>query len=923
MTFRWTKFSLLSGRKTDEQRPFALNLEIIVKPSGHLQLKEIGAKGTGDLTAWRRNIIASFSASPASGLFNLAASKPDTPLHSSLSFWRDFGCRYLTHICRTPQSTEDTPGPIDQPDKSEMDSVIFNAPPMEGGEYLNSLLLRDIWVQLDDWVRGQILSSGKGLSTWLKKHAPAWQQVGRVCFHLAENKRDPELPFAFLATYAPRLSKGGRVQYQPLGRALQEYAGHKNRKALIHLLSPVETAATKSTFIRKLVDSGEVFHPLAWTPGEAYRFLTHVPVLEESGILVRLPDWWQKRPRPRVVVAIGEEKQTRLGANAMLDFRVDIALGDEKLTEDEWRRLMSEEEGLVNLRGKWVEVDPEKLTEALAHWKRVEDEAGENGISFIEGMRLLAGAPADLGSDGASAGGDRQWAFVNAGQWLCGVIADLQNPSKLDQTAWSQAFRGTLRPYQEIGHNWLRFLSSLGLGACLADDMGLGKTIQVLSLLVSLKETGTNGDKPSLLVLPASLLGNWKDEIKRFAPTLEACFVHPSEMDKARLARMSVAPTEALAGKDLILTTYGMVLRQKWLLDIDWALVILDEAQAIKNPGADQTRAVKKLKAGSKIALTGTPVENRLSDLWSIFDFLCPGLLGSARKFKAFSKTLERREQDRYGPLRRLVQPYILRRLKTDKTIIADLPDKTEVKTFCGLTGKQAALYARSVEEMARALAGSEGMKRRGLVLSYLLKFKQICNHPSQLLGDRMYTPSESGKYDRLRTICDEIASRQEKLLLFTQFREMTEPAASFLADIFGREGLILHGGTPVKGRRGLIREFEREDGPPFFVLSLKAGGTGLNLTAASHVIHFDRWWNPAVENQATDRAYRIGQRRNVLVHKFICRGTVEEKIDALMEEKKELSDGILKSGAESMLTEMSDKELIDMVALDIDRAGM
>jgi non-specific serine/threonine protein kinase len=365
-----------------------------------------------------------------------------------------------------------------------------------------------------------------------------------------------------------------------------------------------------------------------------------------------------------------------------------------------------------------------------------------------------------------------------------------------------------------------------------------------------------------------------------------------------------------------------MLLRQPWLLDVEWELVILDEAQAIKNPGANQTRAVKKLKAGAKIALTGTPVENRLSDLWSIFDFLCPGLLGSAAKFKEFQKRLERRNQDRYAPLRRLVQPYILRRLKTDKSIIADLPDKTEVKTFCGLTKKQAALYARSVEELARSLHGIEGMKRRGLVLSYLVKFKQICNHPSHLLGDRRYDPAESGKYERLRAIGEELALRQEKALVFTQFREITEPLAAFLAEVFGREGLVLHGATPVSKRKDLIRAFEKEDGPPFFVLSLKAGGTGLNLTAASHVVHFDRWWNPAVENQATDRAFRIGQKKNVLVHKFICRGTVEEKIDELMEEKRELSDGILKGGAETLLTEMSDKELLDLVALNIDKAG-
>ena len=383
------------------------------------------------------------------------------------------------------------------------------------------------------------------------------------------------------------------------------------------------------------------------------------------------------------------------------------------------------------------------------------------------------------------------------------------------------------------------------------------------------------------------------------------------------------SPVRLLAGTDLVLTTYAMLPRHKWLLDIKWRLVILDEAQAIKNPAAQQTRTVKQLKADARIALTGTPVENRLSDLWSLFDFLCPGLLGSAVKFKKFVKGLEAREHDRYAPLRNLVGPYVLRRLKTDKRIIADLPDKTEMKAFCGLTKKQAALYARSVQDLAAALEGLDGIKRRGLVLAFLMRFKQICNHPSQFLGDGGYEPDDSGKFDRLRAICEEIASRQEKVLVFTQFREMTEPIAAFLVGVFGQQGLVLHGGTAVKKRQSLIDRFQKEDGPPFFVLSLKAGGTGLNLTAASHVVHFDRWWNPAVENQATDRAFRIGQHRNVVVHKFICRGTIEEKIDTLIEEKTNLADDILKAGAESMLTEMSNEQLLKVVALDIDRAQM
>jgi SNF2 family DNA or RNA helicase len=372
---------------------------------------------------------------------------------------------------------------------------------------------------------------------------------------------------------------------------------------------------------------------------------------------------------------------------------------------------------------------------------------------------------------------------------------------------------------------------------------------------------------------------------------------------------------------DVVVTSYGMLLRQEWLTEQHWRLAVLDEAQAVKNPAARQTKAVKRIRADARIVMTGTPIENRLSDLWSLFDFLCPGLLGTQGKFKEFAKKLNERQEQRYAPLRSLVQPYILRRLKTDRRIIDDLPEKVEVQAFCGLTKRQAALYARLVRELSESLDGVDGMKRRGLVLAYLMRFKQLCNHPSQLLGDGQYGAEDSGKFARLAELCDEIASRQEKVLVFTQFREMTEPLAGFLATVFGRAGLVLHGNTNVKHRQSIVDAFQRDDGPPFFVLSLKAGGTGLNLTAASHVIHFDRWWNPAVENQATDRAFRIGQKHHVLVHKFVCRGTIEERIDELINEKRQLAADLLEGGAEKMLTEMTDAELIRFVSLDVTRA--
>ena len=898
-----------------------MTLDLAITPTGRITVHR--SDGDRDQTTDGRlgSVIKAFGTSTAAGLFALATQRLDSAWAPSAGYWRDYAARYLSELCHTPEGADTRIEEIPPPKSGELASILLSVPPMPGAEYVSLDLLEEHWRDLDAWIRAQIAASRKGLAGFLKERAPLWHQVGRVCFHLAENRHDPDYPFAFLATYIPSVTGGGRVQYQPLSKALEQYAGAKNKNALIKLLSPVHLASEASPLVREMVDTGDVYQPLAWNPRQAYRFLQDVPLFEESGILVRVPDWWKKRTRPQVKITIGDkEKKKKLGVSEMLDFKVELALGDQELGEAEWRELIAAEDGLALLRGQWVEVDRNKLTEALDHWKQVEQQA-DGGLSFIDGMRLLAGAPMDLGDESHRDAANREWSFVDAGDWLGNVLIDLRSPENLRHAGSGTDLQATLREYQETGVNWLRFLSSLGLGACLADDMGLGKTVQVLALLLELKKK--RGNKPSLLVLPASLLGNWKAEIRRFAPTLRVRFVHPSQTSKDEMVRMTSEPDKALKNTDVLLTTYGMLLRQTWLLDFGWRVVVLDEAQAIKNPAARQTKAVKRLDADTRIALTGTPVENRLSDLWSLFDFLCPGLLGTQQKFKKFVKSLEGREHDRYAPLRRLVGPYILRRLKTDKRVIADLPEKTEMRAYCGLSKRQAALYKKLVTELTEALDGLDGMKRRGLVLAYLTRFKQLCNHPSQLLGDGEFAPNDSGKFARLVEISDEIASRQEKVLVFTQFREMTEPLSNFLSRTFGRSGLMLHGGTPVKRRQKLIDEFQRDDGPPFFVLSLKAGGTGLNLTTASHVIHFDRWWNPAVENQATDRAFRIGQRRNVLVHKFVCQGTVEEKIDALIEEKTQLATDLLEGGAEKMLTEMTDSELIRLVSLDVEKVHL
>jgi non-specific serine/threonine protein kinase len=887
---------------------------LALTPRGHLLFNRAGE--TVGLTGGLASTLESaFGRGSGHGLLELGATEVGTVLPADLGYWRDFAARFVTAFCAHPD--DDAPDvSIPALPAAELDAFAAAAPPMTGVEYVTASVLQQLWTDIAAAFRSEIAASRVSVQAFLQRKNPAWHLVGRVHFNLAENRRDDEAPFAFLATYTTQLSTGTRAQHLPLGPALSEYAGAANKSRLLSLLLPVQRASAECPWLKSMVEGGEIYHPLRWTPAEAFQLLTDTPRLEAAGVIVRVPTAWRgRRPtRPQVTATVGGKPPSGLGADALLDFKMGVSLDGELLTSKEIEQLLAAANGLHLVRGRWVEVDPERLRRMLDGFRAVERAAEKDGLSFGEAMRLLAGAHVTGDVDTAIA---PDWSQVVAGPWLGKTLAGLRDPAQLARVDPGDSLKATLRPYQQVGGRWLHLLSRLGLGACLADDMGLGKTMQVLALLLILRRT-PDARRTSLLVAAASLLANWAAEIERFVPTLTAIVAHPSAMSSADLKALD---PERIAEADLVITSYGSLLRVPALLATPWRLAILDEAQAIKTPGAKQTRAAKEIDARARLALSGTPVENRLGDLWSIFDFLNPGLLGSGKAFSMFAGRLSSQPHNAYAPLRALVRPYILRRLKTDPSVIADLPDKTEVRAFCHLTRRQAALYQQSVADLEAELGRADGMKRRGVVLASLMRLKQICNHPSQWLGDGSWSEADSGKLARLREIAEVIAAKQEKVLVFTQFREMTAPLAALLESVFDHPGLVLHGATAVGKRQSLIRQFQEDERVAFFVISLKAGGAGLNLTAASHVVHFDRWWNPAVENQATDRAFRIGQTRNVLVHKFVCRGTVEEKIDQLIDSKRQLSQDLLEGGGEVLVTEMRDDELLKLVALDLHTA--
>jgi SNF2 family DNA or RNA helicase len=759
--------------------------------------------------------------------------------------------------------------------------------------------------------------------TWEKWHV--WQKRlsamgGKsdfiLCFRL--ETAPPESPDDWSIEWLAASKKDPSLQVP-----LEEYWGmkEKERKAFIHQFGNDFEQALLLQFghagriYARVWDGLRNQHParLHLTRNQALEFLRESAwVLEDAGFKVMVPSWWTPEGRQRAMLRLRASSPAASGdggvpsgyfnISSLVDYRYELSIGGEPVSRDEWQALVEAKSNLVHFRGQWMEIDREKMGDMLDLWKSQGDDALSMSLSDL--MRITAGDR------------ERDELEVALDDGLKEIMAKLGD-KRLELMDTPSGLRGKLREYQKRGLSWLHYLERLGMGPCLADDMGLGKTVQVIALLVrERKETDNVG--PTLLIVPTSVLGNWQKELERFAPGI-TCLLHhgPARAKKPKAFR------EACSGRDIVITSFALARMDAKALDVvEWYRIVVDEAQNIKNPESAQTRAICKLKADRRMALTGTPVENRLMDLWSIFHFLNPGYLGTPGRFKKnFEIPVQKNDdQARLAMLKRMVEPFILRRMKTDKSIISDLPDKIEQKVYCNLTKEQASLYEAVVREVEAGLSRAEGIQRKGMILSTLMRLKQICNHPSQFLQDGSeYSISRSHKLDRVASMAEEVISEGESLLLFTQFAE----AGKALERMFRREchfnTYFLYGAVSRNRREKMITEFQApETGPSVFVLSLKAGGTGITLTKASHVFHFDRWWNPAVENQATDRAFRIGQTKKVFVHKMVTIGTLEERIDQMLEEKQRLAESITGSD-ESWLTELDDQAFRELITLSRD----
>lgn len=787
-------------------------------------------------------------------------------------------------------------------DALDAQKILDQVPFVLGAQYVSQEWIQGIFDGLHLVFSEEISSYSGKVAAYFSQKSNKFHISERIYFHLVQS-REEAFPFAFMATYTTG-TENEKIRHMPLRYALTEFRNERNK--LMELLSCLNGVAEKSDFIASMMESGELFSPIRLTSSEAYDFLKQVEEIEHLGVVCRIPNWWRRKSTHIAkTMKLGEKEPAVLGLDTLISLTPTLTLDGMELSGKDIRDILSQSEGLALFKGKWVEVDHERLRRLLSEMENEEQE-----ITFLEALRRKGQSLSEQNEARRDLGERKdknEQDGIRNGTWLSSVLDKLSHPEGITRLKLPSGVKAKLRPYQMSGYKWLCYMSSLGFGACLADDMGLGKTIQVLSYLEHLRKK--DKDAKVLLIVPASLLGNWQREIQKFVPKMPFSVFH---------GRSAVQ-----LGADFIkdqsflnITTYATASKLAGLEEVQWEALILDEAQAIKNPMTKQTKQIKRLQAKMRIAMTGTPIENDLTNLWSLFDFLNRGLLGTSKEFGRFCRDLKQ-EPRKYIQLKTMISPFLLRRVKADKNIIEDLPEKFEGIKYAGLSKKQTVLYKKVVSDMEKKIFQSEGIGRRGLILSTIMKLKQICNHPDQYLGQMQFAEEESGKFIMLRELCEIIYEKRERVLIFTQFREISEYLASFLRSIFHAEGFVLHGSTPVKERNKMVEAFQREEYIPFMVLSVKAGGTGLNLTKANHVIHFDRWWNPAVENQATDRAFRIGQRKNVIVHKLVCKDTIEEKIEEIIESKKSLSESLISYGEEKWLMQMSDEEILDLFKLN------
>lgn len=781
------------------------------------------------------------------------------------------------------------------------------------------------------------------VDSWTAQIHPKIEDVPfRTCFRLeAPGVEDDDdawrLAFFLQAKDDNSLLVPAKEVWQTKSRALT-FLKKRLKNPQEQLLADLGKASRVVPLMEKCLESARPTG-LEMQTEEAYSFLREsAPLLEQNGFGVMLPSWWE-RPGSRLGIKLqlkgpvkkeGQVGPAFFGLDTLVNYDWQLSLGGDILTESEFAELSRLKVPLIQIRGEWMELRSTEIEAAIEFFRKNRDRE----MTLAEALRLGLNLPGQRpGQELLGVDSSLPVLGVQAEGQIEQMLKALSNPGNLEDVSPPHEFQGTLRPYQLRGVSWLEYLHRIGLGACLADDMGLGKTVELIAFLLREREhegeTGKETEpakeecrakgplQPALLICPMSVAGNWQKELERFAPSLRVLVHHGQN----RLTGPGFQ--QEATGKDVVITTYALAQRdEEHLSAVSWSHVILDEAQNIKNQAARQTQSIKRLRSGQKIALTGTPVENRLSELWSIMDFLNPGYLGSFQSFrKNFVLPIEKyKNKSTSEALRSIIQPFILRRLKTDSTVIQDLPEKMEMRVNYSLTAEQASLYAAVVEEMLGRIESLDGIERRGQILAALTKLKQICNHPALFLQDGSALPGRSGKLSRLEEMLYEVLAGGDRALIFTQFAGMGAMLRHHLQEKLGVEALFLHGGTSRKQRDDMIQRFQA-GGSPIFILSLKAGGFGLNLTAASHVFHFDRWWNPAVENQATDRAFRIGQKKNVFVHKFVCLGTLEEQIDEMIEKKKALAESVIGTG-ESWLTELSNEALRDMLSLRRDAVG-